>query len=140
MSYTLASAAKATGLNKWMILRAIRSGELTAMKDQSGEWHVEPDELHRVFPAVAEYARETDIEAMLREAVDRLRQQLDAMRCDRDDGRNQAPPAQRQRADQRERCSWWQRLVSYGNIGDDVHGGRAADMIRPTYSRVVRFF
>jgi hypothetical protein len=79
MSYTLASAAKATGLNKWMILRAIRSGELTAMKDQSGEWHVEPDELRRVFPAVAEYARETDIEAMLREAVDRLRQQA---RCD----------------------------------------------------------
>jgi len=24
--------------------------------------------------------------------------------------------AQRQRADQREQCSWWQRLVSYGNM------------------------
>jgi excisionase family DNA binding protein len=54
MSYTLATAAKATGLNKSTILRAIKSGQITGTKDQFGEWRVEPVELHRVHPAVPE--------------------------------------------------------------------------------------
>jgi hypothetical protein len=51
MSYTLASAAKATGLNKSTILRAIKIGQITGT---FGEWRVEPVELHRVHPAVPE--------------------------------------------------------------------------------------
>jgi hypothetical protein len=93
MPYTLQSAAKATGLNKWMILRAIRSGELTGTKDEFGEWHVEAQDLHRVFPAVPEYVRETDIEVLLRDAVDRLRRQLDEVRCARHAGCDEAPAA-----------------------------------------------
>jgi len=98
MAYTLASAARATGLGKRAILRAIRAGKITATKDEFGEWHVEPAALHRVFPAVAEPAgaaapplSETDvealgaqIEALLRQAGARLREQLADVRRDRE--------------------------------------------------------
>jgi hypothetical protein len=42
MSYTLAAAAAACGMNKSTILRAIKSGKVSATKDEHGEWHIEP--------------------------------------------------------------------------------------------------
>jgi len=48
MSYDLAAAAAATGLNKASILRAIKSGKISGTKDALGQWWVEPAELHRV--------------------------------------------------------------------------------------------
>ena len=50
MSYTLAAAASATGLNKTTILRAIKSGKICATRDLRANWLVEPAELHRVYP------------------------------------------------------------------------------------------
>ena len=52
MSYTLGTAAKATGSSKPTILRAIKSGKISAAKNENGEWQIEPVELHRVFPPV----------------------------------------------------------------------------------------
>jgi len=52
MPYTLAEAATATGTNKTTILRAIKSGKISGAKDEHGEWHIEPAELHRVYPAI----------------------------------------------------------------------------------------
>jgi hypothetical protein len=54
MTYTLAAAAAATGTNKTTILRAIKSGKITGTKNAHGQWYVEPAELHRVCPAVAD--------------------------------------------------------------------------------------
>ena len=48
MSYDLAAAAAATGLNTASILRAIKSGKISGTKDALGQWWVEPAELHRV--------------------------------------------------------------------------------------------
>src|SRR5215468_3381277 len=53
MSYTLAAAAAACGLNKSMVLRAIKAGKISGTKDDHGEWHIEAAELHRVYPPVA---------------------------------------------------------------------------------------
>ena len=50
MSYTLAEAAQATGLNRSTLLRAIKSGRISGASDEVGAWRVEPVELHRVFP------------------------------------------------------------------------------------------
>jgi len=50
MSYTLAAAAAACGVNKSTVLRAIKAGKISGTKDEQGEWHVEPAELHRVYP------------------------------------------------------------------------------------------
>ena len=60
--HTLATAAKATGLNKSTVLRAIKSGKISAAKDEHGEWQIDPAELHRVYPPVADAPRRTSAE------------------------------------------------------------------------------
>lgn len=54
MQYTAGDAAKATGRNIATITRAIKSGKISASKDASGAWRIDPAELHRVFPALAQ--------------------------------------------------------------------------------------
>jgi hypothetical protein len=57
MKYTLGTAAKATGKAKSTILRAIKSGAISAKKAHDGSYEIEPSELHRVFdPTVAQQA------------------------------------------------------------------------------------
>jgi hypothetical protein len=53
MSYTLAEAAAACGINKSTVLRAVKSGRISGTKDEFGTWHVEAVELHRIFPPAA---------------------------------------------------------------------------------------
>jgi hypothetical protein len=50
MRYTLGTAAKATGKAKSTILRAVKSGAISATKAHDGSYSIEPSELHRVFP------------------------------------------------------------------------------------------
>ena len=50
MRYTLGTAAKATGKAKSTILRAVKSGTISATKAHDGSYEIEPSELHRVFP------------------------------------------------------------------------------------------
>jgi len=66
MPYSLQQAATATGLNKSTILRAIKAGKISAVRDEQGQWQVEPAELHRVYP-VADAAERTG--AMPRDAT-----------------------------------------------------------------------
>ena len=54
MKYTLSQAAEATGKNKATIQRAIKSGKITASKNTSGAYEIDPAELHRVFDATAQ--------------------------------------------------------------------------------------
>jgi predicted site-specific integrase-resolvase len=54
MKYTLSEAASATGKNKATIQRAIKSGKISAAKGESGSYEIDPSELHRVFPPVAQ--------------------------------------------------------------------------------------
>ena len=95
MSLTLAAAAAAAGVNKTTLLRAIKAGKVSCNKDEHGQWHVEPAELHRVYPPVAQRADteaphyhataalEAEI-AGLRQVGELLRGQLEATRQDRD--------------------------------------------------------
>lgn len=53
MKHTLGSAAKATGKAKSTILRAIKSGVLSASRTAPGPYQIDPSELHRVFPSVS---------------------------------------------------------------------------------------
>ena len=51
---SLRTAAKAVGLDKTTILRAIQSGKISADKNQNGGWVIQPAELFRVYkPASA---------------------------------------------------------------------------------------
>ena len=54
MSYTLGAAARATGKSKATISRAIKSGRLSALRDDAGGYLIEPAELHRVYPATGD--------------------------------------------------------------------------------------
>lgn len=98
MSLSPSEAAKHVGLTKQSIIKAIRSGRLSAIKDASGGWAIEPVELFRVWPAVnqdrGKVAPQVDaglppenseIVAALKGQIDLLRAQLDDMRSDRED-------------------------------------------------------
>ena len=50
MTYSLATAAAATGTVKSTILRAIMAGKVSATRNDHGQWVIEPAELHRVYP------------------------------------------------------------------------------------------
>jgi predicted MPP superfamily phosphohydrolase len=52
MLYTLGQAAKATGKSKPTIQRAIKSGQLSAKRNDNGSYTIDPAELHRVFQPV----------------------------------------------------------------------------------------
>jgi len=49
--YTVPQAAVAVGRNRSSVLRAIRSGRLSAVRDEAtGDWRIDPAELHRLYP------------------------------------------------------------------------------------------
>lgn len=50
MSYTLGAAARATGMSKPTIARAIQKGRLSATRSDDGGYVIDPAELHRVYP------------------------------------------------------------------------------------------
>jgi hypothetical protein len=129
MSYTLAAAATAAGLNKTTILRAIKSGKISAQMDEHGHWCIEPAELHRVYPPVASHAesyaaaqRDAAFDAVaaaeLKFKVALAEQRLAELKDDLEDMRSQRNAWQAQaerlaltagRAQQEQRSHWWWR-------------------------------
>lgn len=61
MKYTLSQAATATGKNKATIQRAIKSGKISATKNASGAYDIDPSELHRIFPATTQRVAQHDV-------------------------------------------------------------------------------
>src|SRR3984893_16236109 len=55
MLYTIAEAAKATGLEESIIFRAIKDGQIHGTRNVSGEWHVEDAELHSLYLSIAQH-------------------------------------------------------------------------------------
>jgi hypothetical protein len=134
MYTSLGKAAAAAGVSKSTILRAIVSHRISASKTDTGDWAIDPSELHRVFPPVrngedragngamthgamaVERLETTELRAQiagLREVSELLRRQLDDVRADRDAWRDQAQAAQRLLAppEPPERKPWWHRMV-----------------------------
>ncbi len=110
MRYTLGQAAKATGKAKSTISKAIKSGKLSASKENGGSYQIDAAELHRVFPIEQETVSseqpetpvshtsnaeiriavlEAELKAAERRAED-LREQVEDLRQDRDDWKKQA--------------------------------------------------
>ena len=54
MAYSLGQAAKAAGISKTSLHRAINKGRISAAKNDNGAYEIEPSELHRVYPPVTE--------------------------------------------------------------------------------------
>lgn len=94
-------AAKEAGIAKKTLLEAIRSGKITAVKNDKGYWEIEPSELFRAYPKTGfsepkkpyvippknnQNFRET---GTLEVEVKMLREQIDAMTTERDRERDQ---------------------------------------------------
>lgn len=109
MVYTLGEAARATGKSKATISKAIKSGRFSARKDETGTFHIDPSELHRVYqPTVSSEHKETpanilektdiggtirELQARLEAAHERLSDKdsvISDLREDRDKWRQQA--------------------------------------------------
>lgn len=105
MTYNLATAAEAAGLNKTTIWRAIKTGKISANRSALGGWEIEPAELHRVYPPATEKTEKKQpeqngatayvagLQAELkasREVAELLKSQLSETRTDRDHWREVA--------------------------------------------------
>jgi hypothetical protein len=139
--FSLSQAAKHAGVSKATIHRAIKSGRLSAIRQDDGSYQIDPAELHRVYEvAVTSETAEgrsdettrnplgnpsaAILEAELvgaRQLIRFLETQAEDLRRDRDGWRNQAEGAQRLLMDGRVTAtrqsaatpakSWWKRLV-----------------------------
>ena len=89
MRYTLGTAAKATGKAKSTILRAVKSGKISATKKHDGSYELEPAELHRVFPPnSAQQAPSNDTQPH-KEQDETLRFRLEIIEAERQRERDQ---------------------------------------------------
>src|SRR5580704_11329480 len=125
--YTLGTAATAAGLTKSTTHRAIKAGRISATKNDTGDWSIDPAELHRVFPPVTvepvplERDATPQLEAMvakleveitaLKGISDLLRCQLDDVRTDRDAWREQAARLALPAPEVETKRPWWKRLA-----------------------------
>lgn len=75
MTYTLGEAAKATGLTKPTLSKAIKSGKISAVRNENGSYAIDPAELFRVYPATGQEANHTTPSVLQREN-EILREQL----------------------------------------------------------------
>jgi len=107
--YTLGAAAKATGKSKATISKALKSGRISGHKGDDGVFHIDPSELHRVYPPISPGKHEEtsdsepenahtsvlvrELEMRLEAAQQRLTDKdgvIDDLREDRDRWRQQA--------------------------------------------------
>ena len=75
MQYTAGQAAQATGKNIATITRAIKSGKISAKKDESGAWRIDASELHRMFPLDTQDLRKQKMQSDARPAQEQSKSQ-----------------------------------------------------------------
>jgi excisionase family DNA binding protein len=89
MRYTLGTAAKATGKAKSTILRAIKSGTISASRSHGGSYEIEPSELHRVFPPSSAQPEPSNVTQPSEEQAATLRLRLEILETERQREREQ---------------------------------------------------
>ena len=113
MSYTLGEAAIACGKSKSTISKAIKSGKISAEKNDHGTFEIEASELHRVYPPTPSPIEQNTIETveyeqnetlkntsnievlqakldMANERIEELKQDKDKLEIDKEQWRQQA--------------------------------------------------
>lgn len=93
MPYTLGQAAKATGISKPTLSRAIKSGKLSGQKQLDGSFLIDSAELHRVYPLVVATSNGNGNGNMEQSEIPRnpssLQAQIETLREERDRERQQ---------------------------------------------------
>jgi excisionase family DNA binding protein len=138
MHLSASEAARQTGRSKPAILKAIKSGRISAMKDEGGNWAIDPAELFRVFkmaetnPVTGTAPGGETAEAELRAQLEGYRQLVSAVSSERDHLRQRLEAADQALAEERaerrqltrlltdQRAQgpqvgrWWARLLGRG--------------------------
>lgn len=103
MGYTLGEAAKAVGKSKATISKAIKSGKMSAVRQDDGSFSIDPSELHRVYPPTppstvhreqSETPSETEVNSSelieLRVKLEAAHKRIEDLEEDREEWRKQA--------------------------------------------------
>lgn len=101
MLMSLQEAADLAGVNKTTLFRAIKSGKISASRDEHAQWRVDPAEVSRVYPIAPGAAeqqramprrrdRTDELIAQLREQLAQMERALDRASNDADRCRNDA--------------------------------------------------
>jgi hypothetical protein len=129
MPYTLGTAALACGANKSTILRSIKAGKIAAIRDEHGQWQIEPAELHRVYPAIVTQPgpppdATSEVVALLRQQLAEMRDTLERERNATDTWRKAFEDERAQRTlppashptqpPSQQPMSWWRWLRASG--------------------------
>lgn len=130
MGITLREASEKVGVTRQTLMKAIKTGRVSAEKSDNGEWRIEPVELFRVWPPVNEVQQPlqsniTDSDTPGLQAENRLlREQVAELREERNAWREQAQRLaltdQRATAQSSPRPGFWSRL--FRRQGDSPSG------------------
>jgi hypothetical protein len=124
MKHTLSTAAKATGLSRSTISKSIKSGKISASKNEHGQYEIDPSELHRVYPPVEIQQHSTQQETggntlIQQKEVEGLRKQVVLLESERDDLRRRLDTESEERRkltlmllDRREKKGLLQRIFA----------------------------
>lgn len=106
MGYSLGQAAKEVGVSKPTIQRAIKSGKLSATRNDDGSYDIDPSELLRAFPegmrasnddgSLKQDETPNDTGA-LRAEIEGMREQIGLLKDERDDLRRRLDQADDER-------------------------------------------
>ena len=130
MGITLREASEKVGVTRQTLMKAIKTGRVSAEKSDNGEWRIEPVELFRVWPPVNEVQHPLQdgltgsdthgLQAenrLLREQVAELREERNAWR---EQAQRLALTDQRATAQSSPRPGFWSRL--FRRQGDSPSG------------------
>src|SRR3546814_14405976 len=98
MGITLREASEKVGVTRQTLMKAIKTGRVSAEKSDNGEWRIEPVELFRAWPPVTGVQQPlqpniTGSDTPGLHAENRLlREQVAGPREDRNDWRDEAQP------------------------------------------------
>lgn len=90
---SIAEAANRTKVSKSTLLRAIKNGKLSAVKNDNGGFEIDPSELHRVYPKSHDAAPTQQMaqhDASTDALVRQMQIMIDQLKEDRDAWRDQA--------------------------------------------------
>lgn len=91
---SLGEAARHTGLAKTTIHRAIKSGKISAQKNDDGSYSIDPAELFRAYPAPKPLSAVSEEQSVTPSKTDPeialLRERIEELKADRDAWRSQA--------------------------------------------------
>lgn len=113
---TLGQAAKETGYSKTAIARAIKSGRMSANRNEQGEYQIDPAELFRVYPVTGNVDTKTEQHAThkddsgLHVQIESLREVLRQIEGERDDLRRRLD---KEAAERREAQAKLTALLTY---------------------------